>query len=313
MAIVLSSLLATLVGGCVVYLTSPTLMAVLAGGPLTPLIIHSLGVDILFAILIAFLILCYVEHKWVAINQSFPYTFHLKRNVGAQAFDFQSVVFELWHTNKLNRYVHMICLFNEQFFWLIIIRYTFGLYGMLLANLLALTQAITWRDLMLTLTIGTINAAFSFAGLAIFERFDALWSLDICKVILFWWVVLRTAVHAAEPLPPTYDSETKSFQDAWGADAGYFLIAKEPFRATWLFILGIVSELASGIPGRLFGTAVYKVIFRLGYRSGNLKGVDEARQEAINTMENGWGSNPMLAPFFIGVSEGWNEKIPLEA
>lgn len=313
MAIFASSLLASLLGGCVVSFTSPTIAQALAGGSFTPLIVHSLGIDILFALLIGFLILCYVEHKWVAINQSFPYTFHLKRNLGPQAFDFQSVVFELWHTNKLNRYVHMICLFCEQFFWLIIIRFTFGLYGLALANVLALTQAITFQDWKLTLTIGTINALYSYTGLAIFDNFNPLWSLDICKVILFWVVVLRTAVHAAEPLPPTYDEEKKSFQDAWGADAGYLLIPKQPLRATWLFILGIVSELASGIPGRLFGTAVYKVMFRLGYRSQNLKGVDDARKEALDTMENGWGSNAMLAPFFIGVSEGWNEKIPLEA
>ena len=65
-----------------------------------------------------------------------------------------------------------------------------------------------------------------------------------------------------------------------------------------MFLLGIVSELASGIPGRLFGTAVFKVMFRLGYRSQNLKGVDQAREEAMETLEKGWAVNEMLVPFF---------------
>lgn len=298
MPIVLSSLLATSVGAGVVYLTSPTLAYALSGiVPLSLLTYHSLAIDALFAILIGFLILCYVETRWIAINQSFPYTFHIKRNLGHYAFDFQLVVFELWHTNKLNRYVHMICLFCEEFFWLYIAKATFGLYGLMLLNLLSITQAWSFGDWTLTATVALINGAYSLVGLWAFDRLAPILAVDICKVALFWVVVLRTAVHAAEPLPPTFDSNTNTFGDGWGA-AGYELIPREPVRALWLFILGIVSELASGIPGRLFGTAVFKVIYRLGYRSGHLKGVDEAREEAMHTLLNGWGSNAMLAPFF---------------
>lgn len=308
MAIFTSSVLTSLLGGCVVYLTSPTIAQIELGGPVSFLVAHSLAIDGLFAILIAFLILCYIETKWVAINQSFPYTFHLKRNVGQEAFNFQTLVFELWHTNKLNRYVHMICLFCEEFFWLYIIKGVFGLSGLILANLLAMAQGFTYGDWKLAFTIGVVNAAYSFAGLAAFETMDPLYALDICKVALFWVVVVRTAVHAAEPLPPTYDSQTDSFDDGWGT-AGYLLIPRNPARALWLFILGIVSELASGIPGRLFGTAVFKVMYRLGYRSSTLKGVDEAREEAFTVLENGWAASEMLAPFFgMSMSATANEK-----
>lgn len=310
MAIFLSSLLASLLGACIVCLTSPTIAHVWAGNDLTPLTLHSLAMDVLFALLIGFLILCYVEHKWVAINQSFPYTFHIKRNIGQPAFNFQLVVFELWHTNKLNRYVHMVCLFSEEFFWLCIIRGTFGLSGLFLANGLAITQAVTYRDWRLTATITLINVAYSAAGLTGFDRLEPTFAINVCKVALFWVVVLRTAVHAAEPLPPTYDAEKMSFGSEWGTGAGYNLIPKDPLRALWLFLLGIVSELASGIPGRLFSTAVYKVMYRAGYRSELLMGVDEARTEAVDTMANGWASSVRLAPFFeMGAEESDKTQI----
>lgn len=215
MAIFVSSVFATLLGSCVVYLTSPTIAHLFVDDSVSLLVAHSLAIDALFAILIGFLILCYIETRWVAINQSFPYTFHLKRNLGLEAFNFQLVVFELWHTNKLNRYVHMVCLFCEEFFWLYIIKGVFGMSGLALANLLSMTQGFTQGDWKLTLSIGVLNAAYSFAGLKAFEQMDPLLALNICKVALFWIVVVRTAVHAAEPLPPTYDSEADSFDDGW--------------------------------------------------------------------------------------------------
>ena len=308
MPVFVSSLLASLLGACVVYFTSPAIAHVQAGGSFSALTIHSLAIDALFAILIGFLILCYVEHKWVAINQSFPYTFHLKRNLGKEAFNFQLVVFELWHTNKLNRYVHMICLFSEEFFWLYILRRTFGLYGLGFVNLLSTTQAATYQDWELTATITLTNGAYSLAGLYLFDSLDPIFAVNFCKVALFWVVVLRTAVHAAEPLPPTYEPETDSFTDGWGA-AGYKLIPLDPLRSLWLFLLGIVSELASGIPGRLFSTAVYKVMFRLGYRTDNVRGVDDAREEAMEVLAKGWASSDMLSPFFIMSTPVWMSSL----
>lgn len=299
MPIILISFLGTAAGSAVVYYTSPTLAAVLAGSALDWITMHSLAIDALFAILICFFILCYFETKWIAVNQSFPYTFHLKNNLGKSSFDFQLVVFELWHTNKLNRYGHMVCLFCEQLLWLYIIRITFGLSGLALANIALGMQALSFGDIRLGLGTTAFNAVYSLLGLWAFDRFSPVAAVDACKIALFWVVVVRTAVHAAEPLPPVYDSETDSFGETWGDD-GYLLIFEKPLAALWLFILGIVSELASGVPGRLFGTALYKALYRVGgFRSQTLKGVDTAREEALATLRDGWASNDMLAPYFL--------------
>lgn len=313
MPIFFTSLLGTAVGSAVVYFTSPTLAAVLAGSALDWITIHSLAIDALFAILVCFFILCYLETKWIAVNQSFPYTFHLKNNLGRASFDFQLVVFELWHTNKLNRYGHMVCLFCEQLLWLYIIRITFGLSGLALTNIALGMQAFSFGDLRLGFGTTAFNIVYSLGGMWAFDRFAPVAAVDACKIALFWVVVVRTAVHAAEPLPPVYDSETGSFGETWGDD-GYLLISKKPFAALWLFVLGIVSELASGVPGRLFGTALYKAMFRVGgFRSQTLKGVDTAREEALSTLQNGWASNDMLAPYFLMSSTViTDEKKPFE-
>ncbi|THZ24950.1 hypothetical protein D6C91_03130 [Aureobasidium pullulans] len=313
MPILLTSLLGTAVGSAVVYFTSPTLAAVLAGSTLDWVALHSLAIDALFAILICFFILCYLETKWIAVNQSFPYTFHLKNNLGKSSFDFQLVVFELWHTNKLNRYGHMVCLFCEQLLWLHIIRITFGVSGLALTNIALGMQAFSFGDLRLAFGTTIFNAAYSLLGMWALDGYSPVAAIDICKITLFWVVVVRTAVHAAEPLPPVYDSETDSFGETWGDD-GYKLISKNPLGALWLFILGIVSELASGVPGRLFGTALYKALYRAGgFRSSTLKGVDTAREEALSTLKNGWASNEMLAPYFLKSSSVVIiEKLPLE-
>ena len=307
MPILLTSLLGTAVGSAVVYFTSPTLAAVLAGSTLDWVALHSLAIDALFAILICFFILCYLETKWIAVNQSFPYTFHLKNNLGKSSFDFQLVVF------KLNRYGHMVCLFCEQLLWLYIIRITFGVSGLALTNIALGMQAFSFGDLRLAFGTTIFNAAYSLLGMWALDGYSPVAAIDICKITLFWVVVVRTAVHAAEPLPPVYDSETDSFGETWGDD-GYKLISKNPLGALWLFILGIVSELASGVPGRLFGTALYKALYRAGgFRSSTLKGVDTAREEALSTLKNGWASNEMLAPYFLKSSSVVIiEKLPLE-
>ncbi|CAD0021406.1 unnamed protein product [Aureobasidium pullulans] len=295
MPILLTSLLGTAVGSAVVYFTSPTLAAVLAGSTLDWVALHSLAIDALFAILICFFILCYLETKWIAVNQSFPYTFHLKNNLGKSS------------------YGHMVCLFCEQLLWLYIIRITFGVSGLALTNIALGMQAFSFGDLRLAFGTTIFNAAYSLLGMWALDGYSPVAAIDICKITLFWVVVVRTAVHAAEPLPPVYDSETDSFGETWGDD-GYKLISKNPLGALWLFILGIVSELASGVPGRLFGTALYKALYRAGgFRSSTLKGVDTAREEALSTLKNGWASNEMLAPYFLKSSSvAIIEKLPLE-
>jgi len=306
MPILLTSISTTLFGALVVCLTSQTVRQIIltASTPTStspPLVLyHALFVDAIFAFLMAFLILCHIDHRWIAKNQSFPYTFHLAWNFSPRAFNFQVLTFEIFHLSWVNRLTHVVNMTCEQLLWLFIVHGTFGVYGLLLVNVLLMAQVVTYEDPVLVACIISINTIFSALTWSTLEFLVGTPRLcvDIAKVVLFWLVVIRTASHAFEPLPPTYNSDIQQFESGFG-EIALGLLWTNPFRAIWLFVLGIVSELGAGMLGRYFNVVAYKTTHWCGYRSEVLLGIDEAQRQAGSIIEKGWAADEITRNMYI--------------
>lgn len=247
-----------------------------------------------------FLVLCQTHHRWVAQNQSFPCSYHPSRNFGPKSFDFQLFVFEVFHVQWLSRTIHMINIVVEEFIWLVIIRTTFGLWGLAFVMGVLAFQAVSYGDVAVAGAITALNAAFA-AGAYLVCGYSPALGVEtvtaIAKISLFWVVTIRTLSHVLKPLPPTYSRESEVFDNGFGIQGWRVCLTDLPL-AIWLFLLGNVSELGAGMPGRLFNPVVYKVLSRCGYRSEKLISRDKAKSQAWTVVDCGLMAHQVTAVMF---------------
>jgi hypothetical protein len=301
MATILNFLLSSICGLGLIAITSPTSPFILPidenGSFITYRYLAS-AVDLTFALLISFLLLCSLEHRWIAKNRSFPYAYHPSWNLGAKALGFQLVMFETYHLHYFSRIMHIINLPLEEAAWLFIVQGTFGTMGLAIVNILLAIQAFSYGDKSLGSCITILNTTFSLAAFIFFKAsLDNDILLGASKITLVLLVVLRTASHVVEPLPPAYDDYNKTF-DRGFRGRGLQLLSSETLYAVWLFNFGIVQEIGAGIPGRLFNIAVVKVIYRMGYRSQSILDVGVAKERAYLIAEGGWEANDISRELF---------------
>ena len=292
---------ATVVGLSTTYLTSPTIDSLSTDAQATWLVYQALVMDMLFACLLAFLILCHLEPRWVAANRSFPYTSHVENNFGIRAFDFQLLVYELWHSSIINSVTHTFCFFFEQPLWLGVVAHTFGLPSLALLNMALFFQACTYGDPYMAIIITALNSLYSAVVIWVFQNLPTLLVLNYYKAALLWLIVLQTATHADEPLPPDWNKQLNTFAATW-SDKAYNMLWRDLYGALWLFTLGLASEAGAGMPGRLYNVLVFRVLDQMGYISNSIDGVSSARGSAVIALREGWHSNDMLAPCFATMS-----------
>jgi hypothetical protein len=60
-------------------------------------------------------------------------------------------------------------------------------------------------------------------------------------------------------------------------------------------MIGFTSELAAGVPGRLFNIAVYKGMYRLGYRGTGVMDVGEAKERGKDILAGGWEADVLTS------------------
>ena len=261
MSIILFSFPLLAFGLAVVAITSPTIPSFCSYPTSSLLTLHAIYVDATLAVLIAFVVLCRVEPSWIAKTQSFPYTSQPEWNFGPQAFSFQLLIFEIFHTEWPSRFVHSVNIITEGFLWLLVIHITFGPWGTGITLALLSLQALSFGDPILATTIISINTLFatkSHIALSVLP-YTPIQLLSLAKISLFWLSAARTLNHALEPLPPTYDPTVAVFDDSFGYPA-YQLFSKAPLRSLWMLALGQVSEFAAGLPGGLLNQIVYKIM-----------------------------------------------------
>ncbi|KAG8421723.1 hypothetical protein J3458_003573 [Metarhizium acridum] len=289
-------ILSNLLGLGVVTITSPTspviLLLVAEKGPFITYNYLLSAVDLALALVISFLLLCNLEHKWIAKNYSFPYAFHPIRNLGAKALQFQLVLFEVYHLHLFSRITHILTLLVEEAAWLLLIQGTFGVVGLATANILLVIQAFSYGDTLLGSCITILNVAVSLAASVGFQGLSDGNALGGIKISLVLCAALRTMSRVAEPLPPAYNEHSKTFDRSFGVRGFEFLFSNTLF-AFWLFCYGVIQEMGAGMPGRLFNIAVAEVMYSLGYQGKSAWDVVVAKGWACEIVESGWEAYPM--------------------
>ncbi|KAK5193273.1 hypothetical protein LTR92_006642 [Exophiala xenobiotica] len=311
MPVLVSSLLSLTTGLTVVALTSPTIAHLFHDGSYTFLNVCGGFVDLIFAVLVALTILCRIEPTWIACNHSFPYTSQPEWNFGQSAFNFQLLVFEIFHQQWSSRFVHTVNITAEGFLWLLVLKITFGMPGLLLIVGTLIIQAISYRDMILSACVSLITISHAAATWAIlsWSPYDAIDVLNAAKIALICCSAARTVNHAFEPLPPKYHPSVTAFDEGFGETA-FTLCSRNFLQSLWLMALGLVSELAAGSPGRFFNPIVYKMLWRAGYRSQVLLSVSEAKQEAVAVIEGGWHANPTTASLYSWATRNSEKLVP---
>lgn len=300
MSLIATSAVLTAFGLLVVGSTSPNAQASLAEPTLSFIPVHALLVDLCFVLLITFVVLCQTHHQWIAQNQSFPYSYDPRWNFGAKSFDFQLLIFEVFHVKWLSRTVHMVNIIIEEFLWLAIILGTFGNIGLATSLVILVIQSFSYGDISVGLVITSLNVAFGTTSFFVFNPWTpalALAMTAFAKIALSWVVSIRTLSHVLEPLPPTYKKDSRSFENSFGITGWRVCLTDLPL-AIWLTLLGNISELGAGMPGRLFNPVIYKIMVRCGYRSKSILSVEEAKRQAWTIQDAGWMANAVTADMF---------------
>lgn len=299
MVVFVSCILSLAVGLATVVSTSPTTASLMDAEQHSILLFNAFLVDLSFAVLIAFLILCHIEPTWIARNQSFPYTSQLKWNFGKEAFDFQVLTYEIFHSLFSSKLVHAIVMTCQGFLWFLIINITFGNTGLAVAFSLLAVQAISFGDFWVGLCVILTNTAFGVMSYKLLETstISALTILNIAKVLMFWEAVAMTVNHAFEPLPPTFHPDMEGFDERFGQVAWKLCCSDLP-RALWLMALGQASEIGAGCPGRYLTQVMYIIMSNFGYRSSVAISVREAMIQAQAINEGGYQAHPITAELY---------------
>jgi hypothetical protein len=169
-------------------------------------------------------LLCRLEPAWILTLVSFPYISQPEWNFGPQAFDFQLLIFEIFHAHWSSRAVHAVNIILEGFLWMVIIEVTFGAWGIAVTLALLGVQAWTFGDEMLAVVLIGIQTFFAIAFRLTLHHlpYPSIAVLFAAKIALFTLTLLRTCSHAFEPLapnvPPRRGGLRRFLRSAWVRD-----------------------------------------------------------------------------------------------
>jgi hypothetical protein len=269
--------------------------------------IQALLADISIASFLAVILTCMLKPRLTAEHHSFPYASRPYQNFGATAFDFQLLVFSIFHQRLASQIVHSIVITVHTFAWLVVIQGTFGTLGTALIVFACCAQGISFGDdvfaavnmaLHITLGVGAYTLYHPHLG-----PYDPLTILIIAKAVIFWGGMALTTNHAFEPLPPAYDAATGEIEPQFG-EVAWTLLLKDPLKAFALMGLGLASEVEAGSPGRFISTILYKMMYHMGYRSKTLLDNAEAKRWSREVIERGWSAHPMTAEWYGWAAHG---------
>jgi predicted small integral membrane protein len=243
----------------------------------------SLAVSCFFAATCAASVLLYVlsavRPQVLASNISIPHVFQLERNLGASSFDFQTVIYAVFHRSLLDDVCHHF-LTLDQVAWAMLAYALAGTPGLAVLGALAVLQATTFGDRGLVALLGAAWTVFCLAavGLTHLLGMDAVW---VAQATLIASAMLRMLGHAAEPLPPLV-----------GHDSLEFVPVRLHPRLVLTGAAGYVAEFASGIPFRLFPAQLRLMAQRFGYAPAGLLSLEAISELAARLGRDGWGAWP---------------------
>lgn len=312
MAILTSILSSFALGLFVVGYTSPTTHVLYHEHEVSFLNVHGAIVDLVIASMIALTLLCRIEPKFIAEHHSFPYTSQIEWTVQREGFDFQLLVFEIFHQWKSSRVTHIFNIICEGFFWLLVVRLTFGITGIAVLMILLAGQAMSYGDILLAIAIIVVQMLYATMCEAslVLSPWNTITQLNGAKVAIVWLAMARTINHAFDPLPPTYYPQVEQFDAGFGAPA-WNVCLSNPLKSMGLMVLGLASETEAGSPGRFLNQIIYKLLWKVGYRSAVLLDVMEAKALSRSVVQRGWHAAPMTAAVYDWATAAAPQLLPV--
>ena len=246
-------------------------------------------IDMQIGVLAPFYLLSIIDHEWLLSLGSFPYAYQPVHNLGRRGFDLQLVLYETFHGSTTAKVVHGIVIPIQQFCWLHLVARTSSGPSQLALVIVLVAQAVSYKDIPLGVTVGMINVVFCMIGHACHSTHPATFHADNIKIVLFLATLFEMLSHSEEPLPPAIEG-SRAFGEL--ANKTY---TSCPGLVLQLALIGLTSELAAGVPGRLFNVAVYKGMYRLGYSGRAVMDVAEAKERGKEILAGGWEVDELTA------------------
>lgn len=224
----------------------------------------------------AFYAATYVAPRTVMALQSMPWAFHLDKNVG---LDFQSVLYATYHTRWFSQFTHLTIPL-EQVAWLVVLAF---IHPAMLGTALVLlgAQALLCRELALAIFVMMAWAVVACAALLGIYLLGMQGAYGWAVVVLLATALFRFVGHAVEPLPPMLVERSDQF-------VAMARVREMTHKVPFTFVLGYLSEFASGLPFRLFIVQVSWVAQALGYRPRRVMPWARARTIAAEIHASGW-------------------------
>jgi hypothetical protein len=248
-----------------------------------------LMIDIQIGLLAPFYLLSIIDHQWLLSLGSFPYAYQPIHNLGRRGFDLQLVLYETFHGSITAKVVHGLVIPIQQFSWLFLVSRTSSGPAQLALAILLIAQAVSYKDVRVGSTVLVLNAALCMLGHILHTAYPHALHTDNIKILLFLATLFEMLSHSEEPLPPAIEG-SKAFGEL--ANKSYI---SSPGLVAQLAMIGFTSELAAGVPGRLFNIAVYKGMYRLGYRGTGVMDVGEAKERGKDILAGGWEADVLTS------------------
>jgi len=187
--------------------------------------------------------------------------------------------------------------------WLVVVRESFGMPIQGAITLILCLQAFSFGDLVFGMVLSGLWGSMMFAADRLLTSSilhqdtwgQTSWDINsLAKVLIVCSVAVRTLSHVLERIPPLVNGDSNKF----GSQRGLEFAFSSPYRSTVALLFGDISEMGSGLPGRLFPVVVYLVMWRFGYRSKTLMDIGECNRIRSGIFKEGWTAYPETKELF---------------
>jgi len=261
----------------------------------------------LAGLLACFTLVCELKPKEASRWNSNAWSSLMEYNFGPKSFEFQLVLYDLFHTSQLCQLTHY-SLFLDGLAWF---QFLFHYCG----------ESVLLRAVFCVLCVVMAFQAFTYLRWFV-APFMCLFYASLVLVIpplpLSWipWILIlspsiRVAGHFVERAPPQmFDGKQPqmTFREATSLEVFFHYAKRDPFVLLWAPIVGWSSELQAGLPFRLLPVATFYVLPRSWTRHCIQAPADDAPtlcfdwkqidQAATAILKFGWAAWPETRALF---------------
>ncbi len=232
----------------------------------------------------AFYLLVHLAPDPIFRLQSMPYTYQVRNNYGARAFELQNVTYAAYHTHWYNHVTHA-AFPVEAFLWLLVAAHFGGAVACAALAVLLSAQAFSFGERRFAIAVSAFWLAAAAAALATLRSLGggAYPAAQLGLVGLGFW---RFTGHWVEPLPPGVIGN-RAFVPLRDAPRDWRLLRP--------LLLGYLSEFSAGLPFRLVSSWLFMSAQQLGFRPARALSWQAARAASAELHRSGWSAQATTA------------------